>query len=288
MSGQPELFECVINLSEGRDEVVLGELADITGRVLLDVHRDPFHHRAVFTLVASAEEVEEAAFALAVAAVARLDLTTHTGAHPRLGVIDVVPFVSYQEDGRPGAVERAVPLRDRFAQRVGRELDLPAFRYGPVAGNSDRSLPDVRRHAFDPLSPDFGPKAPHPTAGAVAVGARGVLVAYNVWAEGLDLATAQLVARALRESQLRTLAFDLNGRIQISCNLIAPYELGPAVAFDRIAVALEAAGGAADGGELVGLLPEAVLNRIPETRWPELGLSAKATVENRFEVARSN
>jgi glutamate formiminotransferase / 5-formyltetrahydrofolate cyclo-ligase len=278
----------VVNVSEGRDEALLGSLADVSGPNLLDIHRDAFHHRAVFTLVGGTDEVEEAAFALAVTAVDRMDLAHHAGAHPRLGVIDVVPFVSYQQDGRAGAVELAVPLRDRFAERVGRELGLPAFRYGPVDGEGERSLPEVRRHAFKSLAPDFGPKTPHPTAGAVAVGARKVLVAYNVWARGLDLATAQLVARELRESQLRILAFDLNGRIQISCNLIAPYELGPAIAFDRIAAALEAAGGAADGGELVGLLPEAVLNRVPETRWPELGLSAKATVESRFEVARSN
>ena len=259
------VFECVINVSEGRDDVVLAELAAAASPLLLDAHRDPHHHRSVFTLAGEADPLVAAARRLAEAAVARLELTGHEGVHPRLGVLDVVPFTPYLPDGRPpGDLRAAVALRDDFARWLSRDLGVPTFLYGPLPGGSDRTLPQLRQQAFATVAPDFGPPRPHRTAGATAVGARPVLVAYNVWVSPVDV--ARLVAGQIR-----------------SGNLIDPAALGPAELYDAVAGLVASAGGAVHGGELVGLLPRALLQSIPPARWPELGLSAEASVEARLD-----
>lgn len=269
---------------------MLRALGEACGEQLLDVHSDPDHHRAVFTLAGTPDGVQEAVRGLARATVASLDLTGHDGRHPRIGVLDVVPFVPYPPRGGPGVPEArdtvdlatAVEARNRFAMWAGRELDLPCFLYGPLPDGSSRTLPEIRRHAFSSLVPDTGPAAPHPTAGASAVGARPVLVAYNLWVDGGDVALARRVAASLRGPGVRTLGLDLAHGVQVSCNLIDPVNVGPARFYDTAAALLEAAGARVAGAELVGLLPAAVLEAIPERRWEELGLSADQTVEARL------
>ena len=211
MSGR--IFECVVNVSEGRDEVALAEFAEAAGTALLDVHRDPHHHRSVFTLAGQPELVAARARALATTVVARLDLRDHVGVHPRLGVLDVVPFVPYEPGGPPPAdLSEAMELREDFARWLGAELGVPAFVYGPAGEGSrpprarpagadaatpaptaasvtgGRTLPEVRRGAFRTLSPEYGPPEADPRSGATAVGARPVLVAYNVWVSSPELA----------------------------------------------------------------------------------------------------
>ena len=160
-----------------RPDTIL-EIAACAGRALLDVHSDPWHHRSVLTL--GGDDVEAAARAVAAAAVDLLDLSDHEGAHPRLGVVDVVPFVPLPRLGggrRRGADDdlgEALAARDRFARYAADELGVPCFFYGP-----ERSLPEVRRRAFVTEAPDAGPAVPHPSAGAMCVGARPPLVAYN-------------------------------------------------------------------------------------------------------------
>ena len=261
------MLECVVNVSEGRDADRLARLADAAGPDLLDLHRDPHHHRAVLTLVG-----EDAPRAVASAAVALLDLTDHDGVHPRLGVVDVVPFVAL--DGT--ASERAVAARDRFAAWFAATHGVPCFLYGV-----ERSLPDVRRGAFDALAPDTGPGRPHPTAGATAVGARPVLVAYNVWLAGADVAAARAIASAARGPALRALGLQVGPRVQVSMNLVAPAELGPAAAFDLVASLAAEAGARTDGAELVGLVPAAVLRAVPRERWADLDLGEDRTIEAR-------
>ena len=140
------IVECVVNVSEGRDDDVLGQLAAAAGPTLLHLHRDPDHNRSVLTLAGPAEAVAEAARSLAAATVARLDLREHAGAHPRLGVLDVVPFVPYEPGGPPpDDLSAAVVLRDEFARWLGAELGVPSFLYGPLPGGRARTLPDVRR-----------------------------------------------------------------------------------------------------------------------------------------------
>ena len=265
------MLECVVNISEGRDRALLDELDQACGPALLDRHSDPHHHRSVFTL-----HGEEAPRSLVAAAVERLDLGPHRGVHPRIGVVDVVPFVPLAGS----TMADAVRARDDFGRWAAATLGVPGFRYGP-----ERSLPDVRRQAFTDLTPDFGDPLPHPTAGAIALGARPVLVAYNVWlTAGADLTTAKQVASAVRGPRLRALGLDVGGRLQVSMNLISPADLGPAAAFDLVAGAAAAAGAATDGAELVGLVPAAVLEGVPSHRWAELDLAADRTIEARLEA----
>jgi glutamate formiminotransferase len=279
-------LECVINVSEGRDDAVLAELAAAAGPTLLDLHRDPHHHRAVFTLAGRPDPVDQAARALAAASVARLDLGPHQGAHPRLGVLDVVPFIPYRP-GRPADHPKAeadlaavIPRRDAFARWLSSTYGVPSFLYGPLPGGRTRTLPEIRRHAFADLSPDFGPDRPHRTAGATAVGARGVLVAYNVWVAPEKV--ARRVAPLIRTPAVRALGLTVGDRAQVSCNLVDPELFGPAQLYDAVTHLVSQAGGTVTGTELVGLLPASVLHRIPRARWTELDLAEATTLEARL------
>ncbi len=275
------IIECVVNVSEGRDQAVLAELAAAAAPALLDLHSDADHHRSVFTLAGGVDDVSDAVRALAGVSVARLDLGTHQGAHPRLGVLDVVPFVPYRPDHDPAHdLSAVVPLRDEFARWLSSQLGVPSFLYGPLPGGESRTLPQVRRHAFSEIAPDFGPDHPHPSAGAAAVGARSVLVAYNLWVS--TVALARQVAPHIRCPEVRALGLAVGDRAQVSCNLVEPGRLGPAQLYDLVADLVDEAGGAVIGAELVGLIPRAVLAGISATRWAQLGLSADKTVESRL------
>jgi glutamate formiminotransferase len=277
MTASPEpRLECVINVSEGRDATVLAALRRAAGATLLDLHADADHNRAVLTLAGPAAAVQEAAGAVAQATVSRVDLRSHQGAHPRLGALDVVPWVSL--DGWPvadGPIQSAIEARQSFATWAATALGLPCFLYGP-----ERSLPEVRRQAWHDLSPDAGPPHPHPTAGATAVGARPILVAYNLWLAAPDLALAGAVATAIRRPGLRTLALRVGDSVQVSCNLTDPWALGPEAAFDAVASRTGVA-----RAELVGLAPRGVLEHAPRHRWPELDLDPSTTIEARLEQA---
>ncbi|MCU0311060.1 MAG: hypothetical protein MUE36_08960 [Acidimicrobiales bacterium] len=255
------MLECVVNVSEGRRPEVLARL-DAVVPDRLDRHSCEHHNRSVYTLLG-----EDAPRRLAEVAVAELDLGGHEGAHPRLGVVDVVPFVAL--DDTPPA--EAVAARDRFARWAADTLGLPCFLYGP-----ERSLPDVRREAFTTLSPDTGPDRPHPTAGAVAVGARPLLVAYNLWLEDADLALAGSIARELRNPAVRALGLAVGDGVQVSMNLVDPLRVGPADVWDRVAGRARI-----ERAELVGLVPEAVLRATPASRWAELDLGPDTTIEHR-------
>jgi glutamate formiminotransferase len=263
------VLECVVNISEGRRTEVVDAVAAAGGRSVLDLHVDADHHRSVLTL--AGPDTESAAQAVASEAVARIDLRDHRGAHPRLGAVDVVPFVPL--DG--SSLNDAMVARDAFAVWAGDALGLPCFRYG-----AERTLPEIRRGAFTSFPPDTGPRAPHPTAGACAVGARPVLVAYNLWLAGGDLDLAQRIAASLRSPAVRALGLDLGGQAQVSCNLIAPLDAGPDAVYDAVAAQAEVA-----RAELVGLAPASVLAAIPRHRWPELDLEPSRTIEARLEQA---
>jgi len=257
------VLECVVNVSEGRRTEVVAEIAATAGDDLLDLHTCFDHHRSVLTLVG-----EEAPRLVAAAAVARLDLRAHVGAHPRIGVLDVVPFVPLGDT----SMAAAVAARDDFAMWAATTLELPAFLYGP-----ERSLPDVRRGAFGSLDPDLGPLLPHLSAGAVAVGARPLLVAYNLWLGQTDLTTARRLAASLRGPAVRALGMQVGEQVQVSMNLIDPVTAGPAEVWDAVAAELSI-----ERAELVGLVPQAVLDRVPQNRWATLDLSADRTIEARL------
>jgi glutamate formiminotransferase len=257
------VLECVVNVSEGRRSEVISALSEAAGGDLLDVHVDAHHHRSVLTLVG-----EDAPRAVARAAVELLDLPSHQGVHPRIGVIDVVPFVPLAGS----TFDDARAARDRFAAWIAESLGVPAFLYGP-----ERTLPDIRRGAFRGLAPDRGPAEPHATAGAVAVGARPLLVAWNVYLAEPDLERARAIAKAVRGPDLRTLGLQVGDDVQVSMNLIAPDRVGPAQAWDAVAAHAPLA-----RAELVGLVPQAVLDATPPERWAQLDLTADRTIESRL------
>lgn len=257
------MLECVVNISEGRDQGAIDAIARSAGPELLDVHTDADHHRSVLTVIG-----EAAPRAIARAAVDRLDLRDHQGAHPRIGVVDVVPFVAL--DGSTPDEARAA--RDDFSRWTAAELGVPCFRYG-----SERTLPEIRRGAFTTITPDDGPLAPHPTAGAIAVGARPVLLAYNVWLAEPDLDQAKRIAAAIRSPSVRALGLRVGDRVQVSMNLIEPDVTGPSAVVDAIAELAPV-----ERCELVGLLPRRILDREDEARWDELDLGPDRTIESRL------
>ena len=254
------MLECVINISEGRRLDVINEIRRTLGHDVLDVHSDYYHHRSVFTIVGS-----NTPHKLAELSARAFDLNKHIGVHPRIGIIDVVPFVPLEDS----TIEQAITARNEFAQYAATTLNIPSFVYGP-----ERDLPEIRKRAFIDLQPDFGSMKAHPTAGAICVGARQILVAYNVWLKNSTIEDGRRIARELRSREVRTLGLKLGDEIQISMNLIAPDAVGPAFVFDEIAKRADI-----DQAELVGLVPARVLTQIAKSRWDELDLSKEKTIE---------
>ncbi|MDE2573565.1 MAG: glutamate formimidoyltransferase [bacterium] len=264
------LFECVPNFSEGRDPQIVEALAAAAmaaGARVLDRSRDPLHHRCVITLIGEGGALQDAAIAMARVAAERIDLRDHAGLHPRMGALDVLPFVPL----RGAQMGEAVELARATAARLWSELRIPSYLYEEAATRPERrDLARVRNVGFEALSarmleadgaPDIGDPTPHPSAGAVAVGARRLLVAWNLIAEGLDLPAARAIARRMRGrdgglATLKALAFPLEGAlVQLSFNItdISATPLHRVTELARRQVAR--AGGRVTGGELVGLLP---------------------------------
>lgn len=270
------MFECVVNISEGRDLALLDELANCAQLSLRDRHSDAFHHRSVFTLINQPEPLLEDLRGLVHGAFDRLDLRTHHGVHPRFGVVDVVPFVALDRDRRQ--VARA--MRDDTARWIAATFAVPTFLYGPF-GVATRTLPEVRRDAFATIGPDFGPSVPSLRLGATAVGARPVLVAWNLWLRGVSVKESREIASAVRQPAVRAMGFDLGEFTQVSCNLIDPTNVAPSDVYDEVQRLLPE-GGEIARAELVGLVPASVLNREDVDRWDELGISPDQTIESRL------
>lgn len=258
------MLECVVNVSEGQDSDVLEQLALCVSHDLLDVHTDYDHNRSVFTLVG-----ENAPRRLATTAVELMNIQDHSGVHPRLGVVDVVPFVPLSGS----TWEDAVTARNEFAAWAALELQVPCFLYG-----DERTLPDIRRGAWHQLRPDTGPIEPHSTAGAMCVGARKPLIAYNLWLANVDLAETKKIASAVRTESIRTLGLQVGNYTQVSINLVNPDISNPTHAFDAVKQHADI-----HHAELVGLLPRDVLFSIPEGRWESLDLAEEKTIEWRLE-----
>jgi glutamate formiminotransferase / formiminotetrahydrofolate cyclodeaminase len=271
-----KLIECVPNFSEGRRPEVVAAIRDAiagtTGAHVLDTSADASHNRCVITFVAPIDSVVDAAFAGIAEARRRIDLTTHTGEHPRMGAADVVPFIPLEG----ATMEDCIALARALGERVGRELQIPVFLYERAATRSDReNLADVRRGQFEGLrdeigrtpqrTPDFGPSVIHPTAGAVAIGARPFLVAYNVYlGPASNLPLAKEVAKAVRGSvgglrYVKGLGFEVDGQAQVSMNLVDTEKTPLHQAYDLVKLEAEARGLTPTWSELVGLVPERVL-----------------------------
>jgi glutamate formiminotransferase/formiminotetrahydrofolate cyclodeaminase len=272
----PPLIECVPNFSEGRDRATIDALrAAITGVAgvqLLDVQSDAAHNRSVFTFVAPPDPAVDAAFAALRVATERIDLTTHTGEHPRMGATDVVPFVPLAGI----TMDECVALAKRLGERVANELQIPVFLYARAATRPDRVLlPEVRKGEFEGmrgrrLEPDFGPDRVHPTAGATAIGARPFLVAFNVYLDTQEIAVAKAIAKQIRTSSgglpgVQASGFIVDGLAQVSMNLLDIDITSPAVVFNAIKARAEKHGVAVQKSEIVGLIPERALIGAAET-----------------------
>ena len=269
------MFECVVNISEGRDVAVLDELSALAGGSLRDRHRDSFHHRSVFTLINEPPALVADVHALVRHAYQRLDLRTHAGVHPRFGVVDVVPFVALEPDRR----DEARALRDAAARWFVTNFEVPVFLYGPLEDGEERTLPEIRRRAFSSLEPDLGPPRATPARGAVAVGCRAVLVAWNVWLRNVSLDEARAIASALRSPAVRALALPVGNDVQVSCNLVDHSAVRTSQVYDHIASLV--GGDAIIRAELVGLAPLALVEAEDRARWAQLGLSPERTIEAR-------
>lgn len=256
-------MECVVNVSEGRRLDVLGALVNAVETDLLDLHTDPDHNRSVFTLVG-----EDAPRRLTERAIALLDLAQHDGVHPRIGVVDVVPFVPLGD----ATLADATRARDEFARWAAEDLGVPVFLYGP-----ERSLPLIRKGAFQLIQPDVGPPTPHRTAGAVCVGAREPLVAYNLFVSDVTIDEARAIAASVRSDTVRALALTLGSKIQVSMNLVKPDVTTPFDAFNRVSAHAHVT-----QAELVGLLPADVLAAIPRDKWDQLDVGIERTIEFRL------
>jgi glutamate formiminotransferase / 5-formyltetrahydrofolate cyclo-ligase len=281
------VLECVINVSEGQRPEVLDALARAAGTTLLDVHADADHHRAVFTLGGDSEALEAAARRLAREATSRLDLRDHEGVHPKLGIVDVVPFVALGSTPRSAAREAAV----RYARWSAQDLRVPVFLYDE-ADPQHRTLPETRRDAFVRREPDVGQATPDPRLGATAVGARPPLVAVNCEIDRDDVELARRIARAVRERDggepgVRALGLALTSRrrAQVSMNLVALERTGVQAACEAVRRHARAAGADIVRVELVGLLPAAELERCDDEFLAWSRISPSSTIEARVAAA---
>lgn len=274
------LIECVPNVSEGRRADViaaLGAAIAVPGVHVLDQSSDPSHNRTVFTFVGEPGPLQDAVLRLFSVAVDAIDLRSHDGVHPRMGAVDVVPFIPLN-----AAMQECVELATSTAALVAERFGIPVFLYEDAAANDERrSLSEIRRGGANGVAlrmkqaawrPDFGPAVPHLTAGATAIGARPILIAYNINLASNRLGVARRVASAIRASSgglphVKALGMQLdNGIVQVSMNLTNYKETSMTTVFD--AVTREAA---QDGvrvleSEIVGLLPADALPPDPARR----------------------
>ena len=300
-----QIVECVANFSQGRNpEILRGLVAavqSVPGVALLDTTMDPDHHRSVITFAGRPFSVAEAAFQAARTASELIDLRSHEGEHPRIGAIDVVPFVPI------GGVtmEECVQLARLVGQRVGNELHIPVFLYEEAATRPDRRrLETIRRGGLQGLggrmksepawAPDFGPGRLHETAGATVVGARLPLIALNVNLQTNDLTVAREIARVVRESNgglpyVKAIAIELTtrGQVQVSLNLTNSEKTPIHVVFDAVQREAERRGVGIAGTELVGLLPQQAIIQVAEQALKLERLDARSIIETSLGAPES-
>jgi glutamate formiminotransferase len=274
------LVECVPNFSEGRRPEVISAIVDAireSGVYLLDVSSDPDHNRTVVTFAGEPDTVGEGAFRGIEAASRLIDLRNHSGEHPRIGASDVVPFVPLRDFSMDACAE----LARSVGRRVGEELQLPVYLYDYAAQHPERrTLPQVRRDRYEILAatiqtdpsrqPDFGPNILGP-AGAVAIGARGPLIAFNIYLDTTDVGIAQTIAAKVRESggglpKVRALGMFVGGYAQVSINAVDFRVTGLHAILDVVRHEAKLLGASVMRSELVGLIPQnALANQAPDT-----------------------
>jgi glutamate formiminotransferase len=299
----PSLIECVPNFSEGRRPEVLEEIVHAIGQIdgitLLDHSRDETHNRSVVTFAGAAEPVVRAATAAVGRAIQLIDMEKHEGAHPRIGAVDVIPFVPL------GAtrLEECVDLARRFGEQIAKLFELPVYLYGEAALRPERRrLADVRRGQYEGLKaeiglnpdrePDFGPARLHPRGGAVAVGARKPLIAFNVNLATDDVDVAKRIAHTIRESSGGLPAVQAMGVLlenpgepsyaQVSMNLVDWERTGISRVVREIRRLAAQAGTDIDHCELIGLAPTGALLEVAADALDLRGFSPDQALELRL------
>lgn len=279
MAEWERIVECVPNFSEGRDPEIVARLVEavesVADALVLGTHVDPDHNRSVVTFVATPEAVVEACVRVVARAAESIDLRRHAGQHPRMGACDVFPFVPV----RGISIAACVTLAHAAGRRIASELGIPVYFYESAALRPERrNLADVRRGGFELLreqitavperAPDAGEPRLHESAGACIIGVRPLLIAYNVNLKTNDISVARLIARRVRASsggllQLKALGFELAARgvVQVSMNLTSYEETNLHHAFEAVRREAEALGVEVLASEIVGLVPQAALDR---------------------------
>lgn len=297
-----KLVECVPNVSEGRNPEAIAAMAEAIRSVprvrLLDVQSDPDHHRTVFTFVGAPEGVAEAVYRLFEAALPRIDLRAHRGEHPRMGAVDVVPFVPV----RGVKMADCVALARAVGQEIWRRFRVPVYLYAEAATRPERQdLAEIRKGEFegfftkiqDPQwAPDFGEPVVHPTAGVTAVGAREFLIAFNVNLGTRDLRIAQEIAKAVRFSSgglryVKALGMELKERgiVQVSMNLTNFRKTPLPRVLELVRREAQRYGVPVVGTEIVGLIPEEALVQVAEYYLQLERFSLSQVLERRLEEA---
>jgi glutamate formiminotransferase len=297
------IVECVPNFSEGRNAKTIKRLVEavesVEGALVLGMHADADHNRSVITFVAPPEVAVEAAVRVVGRAAELIDLRAHAGEHPRLGACDVLPFVPLKGVG----IGDCVQFAHEAGRRIWQDLSIPVYFYESAALRPERrNLADVRRGGFELLreqiatlperAPDVGERRVHPSAGACVVGVRPLLIAYNVTLKTDDLAAARAVARAVRERggglpNLKALGFELKTRgvVQVSMNLTSYERTNLHQAFEAVRREAERLGVEVLGSEVVGLVPQAALDRAAAHFLQLENYSPDLVLENRIAAA---
>ena len=266
------VLECVPSFSEGRDSAVVGAIADAIAQtpsvLLLGSESDTDHNRSVITFAGPADAVIEGAVRGAGKAAELIDLSAHIGVHPRVGAVDVIPFVPLEGS----TMEEAVIAAHCAGQAIWRRYGIPVYFYEQAARSAERRrLEKVRKREFDGAPPDIGNVAAHPTAGASMVGARGFLIAYNVLLKTRDAEIAQTIARQIRESSggfryVKAMGLYLPSRdcAQVSMNLTNFAETPLHLLYEMIAAVARELGTEAVCGEIIGFIPRRAYEMAPE------------------------
>jgi glutamate formiminotransferase len=298
----PPVVECVPNFSEGRDQNVIDRIvaaiSDVPQAIVLHQHKDAAHHRSVITFAGTPASVEEAAVRATGRAAQLIDLSRHQGAHPRLGATDVIPFVPIRDI----TLQECAQIARRTGKRIARDFGIPVYLYEAAANRPERkNLADIRRGEFEQLRdqistddsrvPDFGERKVHPTAGATVVGAREVLIAFNVFLQTEDLTIAKDIARAVRFSSgglefVRALGLPIPERrqTQVSMNL-TNYRATPIQrVFDRVREEAASRRVQVASTEIVGLVPQEALIQAAANYLQVENFSSELVLENRLEA----
>jgi glutamate formiminotransferase len=303
----PGLIECVPNFSEGRRPEIVEEIVRAIGQIdgitVLDHSSDETHNRSVVTFAGNAEPVVRAATAGVGRALELIDMEQHSGAHPRIGAIDVIPFVPLGG----ATLDECVDLARRFGEQIATRFDLPVYLYGAAALRPERTrLADVRRGQYEGIrdeigadpgrAPDYGPARTHPRGGAVAVGARKPLIAFNVNLATDDLALARRIASTIRESSGGMPAVQAMGVLlqnpgmptlaQVSMNLVDWERTGIAAVVREVRRLAHEAGTQIDHCELIGLAPTGALLEVAADALPLRDFSTDQALELRIARER--